>query len=661
MSDEFELFFQLTKVDEATRQVWGRATEQKRDLARETMHYDSSKPNFQKWSQEAIDRTAHLGPDAMSLGNIREMHGSTASGKAIAIEYDDLNKAIDLGTVCVDDGSWAKIRAGVLTGFSIGGVAKRWRNPANPSEIFYTAEPNEISYVDAPCLPSAKFAMIKADGSTEMLKVGYGLTVADENPANIGQGANIIEQPNAPDVTVINTGEIEKEIAAPAGAAPNPALIDPNRAVMPINSPRTEPVAKADAQPETANAFAAAVNELSAVIKARQDSEKQAADTLQKLGARVGITRREGAPLTAGPGFSMNSADWGDPANLAWPMDTSERVQSAIAKYNQGFELSKYQERERHILGHRIANQAKLLTGIVHQYDAKSRMIKSLEDKKMLPQLTKGVDVQDLVSQLVQGINVAADQIAKDPGAAKDMLFQLVGNLQGATSVSSVDTSTSNPSAPQGSQQDYTDTTVGKAAMSSIPSATLATAVTPTTPSVPTQGVTSGATPSDKASAASTAVSSAPTTGGTTATTVSTPSSSPSSPSTLPSMDKMDQLTDTVAKLAETVAKMMQGATPVQKSLIPFGDVIGAIPVNEPEPMHPALKILLEGGDNALLKAAKHLGGDGRPDIQGVYQLAREQAIKEGAMAFTVMGLRKGYINSGFVPTMPVQLPAVSQ
>jgi hypothetical protein len=96
------------------------------------------------------------------------MHGKVAAGKLIAYQPDDAAKAIDIGTKIVDDAEWEKVIEGVYTGFSIGGsYVKRWKDPENPSVTRYTATPAEISIVDNPCVPTATFTMVKADGSEE--------------------------------------------------------------------------------------------------------------------------------------------------------------------------------------------------------------------------------------------------------------------------------------------------------------------------------------------------------------------------------------------------------------------------------------------------------------------------------------------------------------
>ena len=52
---------------------------------------------------------------------------------------------------------------GIYTGISPGGkYQRRWRDGKN---CRYTAKPHEISLVDVPCIPSASFTLIKADGA----------------------------------------------------------------------------------------------------------------------------------------------------------------------------------------------------------------------------------------------------------------------------------------------------------------------------------------------------------------------------------------------------------------------------------------------------------------------------------------------------------------
>lgn len=155
------MFIPMTKVDEEKRLVYGIATQEIKDKANEVMDYDSSKPNFEKWSQDIEKATG-----GKSLGNVREMHTTKAAGKLTQLNFNDDAKAIEVCAKVVDEDSWNKVKEGVLTGFSIGGsYAKRWRDEQDDTR--FTAQPAEISLVDNPCVPTATFQVIKANGITE--------------------------------------------------------------------------------------------------------------------------------------------------------------------------------------------------------------------------------------------------------------------------------------------------------------------------------------------------------------------------------------------------------------------------------------------------------------------------------------------------------------
>jgi hypothetical protein len=163
-ADTMKLFAQLAKVDEEKRLVYGRAAEEVVDKSDEIMDYMSSKPHFQKWSADIAKDT-----NGKNLGNVRAMHGKVAAGALTDIAFDDDKKAIDVCAKIVDDGEWKKVLAGVYTGFSIGGsyVGDKKVEKIEDKDITrYTAMPTEISLVDRPCIPTAKFFEVqKLDGT----------------------------------------------------------------------------------------------------------------------------------------------------------------------------------------------------------------------------------------------------------------------------------------------------------------------------------------------------------------------------------------------------------------------------------------------------------------------------------------------------------------
>jgi len=161
-----QIFARITKVDEATGKVYGRAVQEVVDRSGEIFDYETSKPNFAKWSEAAAQAT-----DGKSVGNLRAMHGKVAAGKLTEISFQDAEKAIDIVAEVVDPVEREKCLKGVYTGFSIGGrYAKKWDDGVQKGVSRYTAEPTEISLVDLPCVPTAQFTVVKADGAEELRK-----------------------------------------------------------------------------------------------------------------------------------------------------------------------------------------------------------------------------------------------------------------------------------------------------------------------------------------------------------------------------------------------------------------------------------------------------------------------------------------------------------
>lgn len=161
---KLNIFVPLTKIDEENRLVYGVVAAEVVDNSGETFDYEKSKPYFQKWSMNA-----ELTSNGLSKGNLREMHGKVAAGKLTDISFDDENKRIECCAKVVDDMAWKKCLEGVYTGFSMGGrYAEKWvEKIAGGEQKRYAGDPAEISLVDKPCIPTATFQLIKADGMVE--------------------------------------------------------------------------------------------------------------------------------------------------------------------------------------------------------------------------------------------------------------------------------------------------------------------------------------------------------------------------------------------------------------------------------------------------------------------------------------------------------------
>ena len=160
------LTFGIEKVDEARREVWGIATAEVPDKQRDIVDFDASVRAFRAWG-----------------GNVREQHNKLKTvGKAIAIEPLPDQKAIRVGVFLSrsadGEDAWTKVREGILTGFSIGGTVKSQRPEIVKSEGFNSLpqtynritgyDLGELSLVDNPACPVAKFDLVKASAGGQL-------------------------------------------------------------------------------------------------------------------------------------------------------------------------------------------------------------------------------------------------------------------------------------------------------------------------------------------------------------------------------------------------------------------------------------------------------------------------------------------------------------
>lgn len=138
----------LTKVDVEQRMVFGYASTEAVDAHGETI------------TKAAIEAALD---DYMEFANIREMHQLSAVGTAEEASVDD--KGLYLGAHIVDDTAWGKVTSGVYKGFSVGGKTLA-RDPDN-KKIITKILLTEISLVDRPSNPEARFDVWKAAGSPQ--------------------------------------------------------------------------------------------------------------------------------------------------------------------------------------------------------------------------------------------------------------------------------------------------------------------------------------------------------------------------------------------------------------------------------------------------------------------------------------------------------------
>ena len=136
----------IQKVDTEQRMVFGYASTEAVDVHGETI------------TKAAIEAALD---DYLEYANIREMHQLSAVGTAEEASVDD--KGLYLGAKIVDDVAWGKVTSGVYKGFSVGGKTLA-RDPDN-KKIITKILLTEISLVDRPSNPEAKFDVWKAAGA----------------------------------------------------------------------------------------------------------------------------------------------------------------------------------------------------------------------------------------------------------------------------------------------------------------------------------------------------------------------------------------------------------------------------------------------------------------------------------------------------------------
>lgn len=147
------IYAPFTKIEETSDGliVEGIATTERVDVENESVDYDSVKaclPDYEAW------------------GNIRAMHQPIAAGKALVVTPDDDARTVYLRALVVDDDSVKKTRAGVYKGFSIGGKADpkmvKRADGSTYTKRFVTLL-SEISLVDRPANPDARFTLVKME------------------------------------------------------------------------------------------------------------------------------------------------------------------------------------------------------------------------------------------------------------------------------------------------------------------------------------------------------------------------------------------------------------------------------------------------------------------------------------------------------------------
>ncbi|WP_304459002.1 hypothetical protein [Alicyclobacillus sendaiensis] len=178
------------KQEDGSLVIYGRPSKEELDVDQQIAD--------KEWLKQAL-------PGWFQWGNIREMHAPSAVGAADKLEFDE-NDDPWIRAKIVDPVAIKKIESGVYKGLSIGikrPVIKR--DPQAPGGRIVGGEIVEISVVDRPAVPSAKFDVMKkmAGGDDEWLdcQTGFVLKAAKSGEDEEGpydEEGNPILQPGHP-------------------------------------------------------------------------------------------------------------------------------------------------------------------------------------------------------------------------------------------------------------------------------------------------------------------------------------------------------------------------------------------------------------------------------------------------------------------------------
>ena len=334
------VFFQLTKIDEAKRLVFGRAVQEVPDRVGEVFDYETSVPNFKAWSASQFE--ASLGK---SNGNIRAMHKDISAGVIVpgGLKFHDDEKAIDLTAHIGNDAEWAGVMDGRYTGFSIGGrYAKKWEG--EDKRTHYTADPSEISLVDRPCIPTATFFEIqKADGSVmqknfapaeaEIIKVEPVVELEKKFsfPADAKKGDKAKDKAGDEHT---NTGDGSCDCTKCAGKSNGVTDLTKDAA---LSADASTVVAGGDPVVDEYDIQATPeqVEEFCKLLAVSETPFAKVLDDLKKIATRKDTDPKEGKA-------AYGNVKFADAKNKKYPIDSEEHIRAAWNYINKGKNAGKY-------------------------------------------------------------------------------------------------------------------------------------------------------------------------------------------------------------------------------------------------------------------------------------------------------------------------------
>ena len=201
IAKDINFYSNFTKFDEEKRMVYGYATNETLDSQGEIVENSA---------------TAEAIVEYKDWANIREMHSNSAVGTAPIIEMK--KDGLWLGAHIVDDAAWAKVKAGVYKGFSIGGkiidrVEEYSEDLGRVIKRIKKYMLTEISLVDRPANPLATFSFIKRESDTNEVN-----EMTDEEKKEVSEEKQPVaeEKEAVEEDAVEEVAEVKTEVAQEA-------------------------------------------------------------------------------------------------------------------------------------------------------------------------------------------------------------------------------------------------------------------------------------------------------------------------------------------------------------------------------------------------------------------------------------------------------------
>ena len=326
-----QLYIPFSKIDAETGIVEGFSTADMNDLQGERVPLAVAKAAF----EEAFTRNGGPGVHEMHLpkvvGTFKQWwEEETPDGIPGIMSRVQLSQSTD-GRDC-----FLKVQEGALKGFSIGGRGPSFHFDPDGTKVYDKIRIDEVSLVDVPACPVAKFTLAKfiEPSEPEELRKDFScqerFTALEE--ALCDQAEDV--------VYVCDFGADWVIYVTPCCEQTDGRVY--RRATYAVDTAGT--ITFSDAEEITP--------EITYVPATQTEDDL--------LFGKVVIPHKAGAPLTAPKGrpHGQNADNYGDPNNYAWPIDSKGRVRSAMARYNAGAGKATYQAPEWVTIGNRIAAKA---------------------------------------------------------------------------------------------------------------------------------------------------------------------------------------------------------------------------------------------------------------------------------------------------------------